>query len=192
MTNREKLRYRLENGQPCIDVRINSIDQLYDNRDPAPFRERDLDPGLGEYLYDASEDLRGHGLFRIVFWLDSSPPPGELEQALQSHFADWRERLRRKGRLRRRTGYIALLLAVILLVTLLSLAHFLSGILVGAIGAGVREGLVIAGWVVMWRPVEVLIYDWIPASHELKNVSRLLQAPIDVRAGSGPGGRAPL
>lgn len=30
---------------------------LFDNRDPAPFRRRDLDPGLVEYLVDAGYDV---------------------------------------------------------------------------------------------------------------------------------------
>lgn len=49
----EHSRYRVENGEASVDVRIAKIEQLIDNRDPAPFRERDLDPDLVEYLLDA-------------------------------------------------------------------------------------------------------------------------------------------
>ena len=72
-------RYRLEEGVPCVDVKINNIEQLFDNRDPAPFRERDLDPGLAEYLRDAAEDLAVARTYRIVFWLENPCPPGEIE-----------------------------------------------------------------------------------------------------------------
>jgi len=107
----EQSRYRLEDGEACIDVRVGTFQHLFDNRDPAPFRERALDPGLSEYLVDSAEDL---------------------------------------------------------------------------LGAGLKEGLVISSWVVMWRPVEILIYDWIPIRHERRVASKLLEAPIDVRVGSGP------
>jgi hypothetical protein len=180
-------RYRQENGQPCIDVRIDSIGQLFDNRDPAPFRERDLDPGLASYLRESSEEIGGRD-FRIVFWLDRIPPSGEIENALRSYFDNELDRLRRRSRQRRITGQIALVIAVVLLVTLLSLAHLCRDIVPGALGVGLREGIVIAAWVVMWRPVEVLVYDWIPDWHERKIISRLLEAPIDVREGKGPGG----
>ena len=50
-------RYRVDAGAHCIDVRLTSIEQLFDNRDPAPFRSRDLDPDLLEYLVAAGEDL---------------------------------------------------------------------------------------------------------------------------------------
>ena len=44
----------------------------------------------------------------------------------------------------------------------------------------------ISSWVVMWRPVEVLIYDWIPARHERQVASKLLEASIEVRIGTPP------
>src|SRR5690349_3847789 len=61
-------RYRTEGDVHCVDVRLNTVEQLFDNRDPAPFRERDLDPDLVEYLFAAGEDLVSHGKFKIVFW----------------------------------------------------------------------------------------------------------------------------
>jgi hypothetical protein len=47
-----KSRYRLEGGQPILDIRVESMEPLFDNHDPAPFRNRDLDPALVEYLID--------------------------------------------------------------------------------------------------------------------------------------------
>ena len=63
-----KSRYRLENGQPILDVRVESMEQLFDNRDPAPFRDRDLDPALVEYLIDGARDLASSPL-RVEVWL---------------------------------------------------------------------------------------------------------------------------
>lgn len=30
-------RYRVEDGAHCVDVRLTAVEQLFDNRDPAPF-----------------------------------------------------------------------------------------------------------------------------------------------------------
>lgn len=188
----ESLRYRIEDGRPCIDVRIESIERLFDNRDPAPFRERDLDPDLEQYLRDAGEDLRGRGPCRVVFWVDRAPPPGEIEHAFRAHFEDLLARIDRRNRTRRRTGHVTLWIAVVLLAALLALAHLVAARLPGTVGNGLREGLVIAAWVVMWRPVEVLLYDWIPIAHERRVVAGLLEARIDVRLGRGPAPQAAL
>ncbi len=179
-------RYRLENGQPCVDIRITRIEQLFDNRDPAPFRERDLDPDLVEYVLAAGEDLAPHDAFRMVFWLTTPCQPGEIEAAFHAHFEYELDRLDRRRRRQRRSGVVALVLAVGLLVALLSLAQLVASLIAGSVGAALREGLVIASWVVMWRPVEVLIYDGIPVRRERRVIQRLLAAPIDIRTGAGP------
>jgi hypothetical protein len=75
----------------------------------------------------------------------------------------------------------------VLLVALLSLAQLVALVFTGSVGAALREGLLIAGWVVIWRPVELLLYDWIPVRRERRVMQRLLAMPIDVRIGSGPG-----
>src|SRR5262245_53774597 len=46
-------RYRVEEGRPWADVYVERVAQIFDKRDPAPFRTRDLDPDLVDYLRDA-------------------------------------------------------------------------------------------------------------------------------------------
>jgi hypothetical protein len=179
-------RYRLEDGKPCVDVRIASLDHMFDNRDPAPFRERDLDPDLVEYLLALGHDLAVHRGFRIVFWLERTCQPGEIEAAYRAHFEYELARLERRRRRARRAGQIALLLGAGLIVALLSLSQLAVQAVPGSLGAALREGLVISSWVVMWKPVELLIYDWIPVWDERRTLRRLLAAPIEVRAGRGP------
>jgi hypothetical protein len=182
----EHPRYRIENGEPCVDIRIASIEQLFDNRDPAPFRERDLDPDLVEYVLAAGEDLASQAGLRVVFWLGKPCPPAEIEAAFRAHFAYELDRIERRRRRQRRIGQIALLLGVGLIIVLLSLAQLVARVVPGSLGQALREGLVISSWVVLWRPVEILIYDWIPVHRERRVMRRLLSAPIDVRVGPGP------
>lgn len=182
----EHPRYRLEDGKPCVDIRITSLEQLFDNRDPAPFRERDLDPDLVEYLLAISQDMVAHHDFRIVFWLERTCQPGEIEDAYRAHFEYELERLERSRRRARRAGLIALALGAGLIVVLLSLSQLASQAIPGSLGTAVHEGLLISSWVVLWKPVELLIYDWIPVWDERRTMRRLLAAPIEVRAGRGP------
>jgi hypothetical protein len=178
-------RYRIETGEPVVDLKLPSIENIFDNRDPAPFRERDLDPDLVEYLVAAAEDLAGRKL-RIVFWLDKPCQPSEVEPAFHAHFAYELERIDRVRKRNRRTGQIALVFAVVLIIALMALAQLLGSLVQNTIGAGLKEGLMISCWVLMWRPVEVLVYDWIPWRRERRVFRMLLAAQIDVRSGKGP------
>jgi hypothetical protein len=174
-------RYRSEDGAPCIDIKLQNVEQIFDNRDPAPFRERDLDPDLADLLLDAGEDLVGEDNFKVIFWLDKPCPAGEIESAFRAHFEYTIERLRRARRRRRRTGLVSLAIGVVLVIALVAFAQFVTANLKGALGAGLHEGLLVSCWVVMWKPIETLVYDWIPFRHERKVARKLLAAPVDVR-----------
>ncbi len=166
-------------------MRLNTVDQLFDNRDPAPFRERDLDPDLVEYLVAAAEDLASLGPVKVVFWIAQPCVPDEVQTGYRAHFMYELARLERRGRRQRRIGQLALVLGLALLVVLLSISELLAPAETGVIRA-LREGLAILSWVVMWRPVEALIYDWLPIRRERKLMERLHDAPTEVRTGKGP------
>ncbi len=57
MTSSTAPRYRTEGGKTCIDIRLKTAHQLFDGRDPAPFRERDLDENAVDYIVGAFEEL---------------------------------------------------------------------------------------------------------------------------------------
>ena len=73
-----------------------------------------------------------------------------------------------------------------LIIALMALSQLAVQTVPGSLGAALREGLVISSWVVLWRPVELLVYDWIPVWDERRIMRRLLTAAVDVRAGRGP------
>ena len=180
----QRPRYRIDNGESIVDIHLAGIERLFDNRDPAPFRERDLDPDLVEYLIAAGDDLVAEPA-RVVFWLDKTCQPNEIEAAFRAHFEYEADRIDRHRRRARRTGQVSLLVAVGLITILLALAQLVGRATI-PVAAALKEGLTISCWVLMWRPVEVLVYDWIPWRRDRKILHGLLAMPIEVRFGAGP------
>ena len=43
------------------------------------------------------------------------------------------------------------------------------------------EGLLIIGWVGLWRPVEIFLYDWWPIRRRQQHFAALAAMPVDVR-----------
>jgi hypothetical protein len=43
-----------------------------------------------------------------------------------------------------------------------------------------REGLLIGGWVAMWRPIEIFLYDWWPIRAEARLFDRLSTMPVRI------------
>jgi hypothetical protein len=44
----------------------------------------------------------------------------------------------------------------------------------------VRESMLIIGWVAMWRPLEVLLYDWWPIVGEQRLHDRLSRISVRI------------
>jgi hypothetical protein len=50
----------------------------------------------------------------------------------------------------------------------------------------IQQGLTIAGWVAMWRPMEIYLYDWWPLRQRGKVFKKLSLMPVEIRKGSDP------
>ena len=178
-------RYRVEDGHFCIELRLSRIRQIFDGRDPAPFRERDLDDHAVDYLVGAVEDLPRGAPFKVIVFVEEPLPPDlpaeAVIEAIRAHFSYDEMRVSREIRKHVRRGQGALFVGLVALVALLFLAELVSTGGAGHVRQIVREGLVITGWVAMWRPLEALLYDWWPLWSDRKTKRKLQEAPIDVR-----------
>jgi hypothetical protein len=183
------IHYRVEGGRTCIDIRVRDVQQLFDNRDPAPFRERDLDEDAVDYIIAAAEEIPARHPLKIVLTIDVVPPEGlgppDIAHAIRAHFQRELTQVRRRIRNQRRTGQAILGFGVVVLVFCLSLAQFTQQLPQSAVRDIVREGLIIIGWVAIWRPIEGLLFDWWPLVQQRRHVARLLDADILVSPTAG-------
>lgn len=183
-TKPDKARYRLEDGRVCIDIYLHTAQQLFDSRDPAPFRDRDED--VADYIYSAATDIPFEKPLKLVLFLEHEPVPplgpAVIPSAVRAYFAYEAERANQRLSQQRRFGRVALAAGLTVLVVFLTLAEIGKAYQTGHGGEIVREGLVITGWVAMWKPIEVLLYDWWPLVEQRRHISRLVASEIEVRA----------
>ncbi len=161
-----------------MEVHLQELRQLFDALDPSPFRDRDLAPAAENYIVDSLKELPARAPCALVIYLDQ--PAGAADEeaavggAIRSHFARRAQVLRRDLRQLLRRGFVSLAIGLAFLVTLLliaQLARRLTG--AGTVSRIVEESLLIAGWVAMWRPLEIFLYDWWPILGELRLRERL-------------------
>lgn len=180
-----RTRYRVEDGRSCIELKVRHSRQLFDTRDPAPFLERDLDAEAVEYLLAAAQEIPRKRPLAIVVMISEEPEPrlaaNVIEEAMHGHFIHEGQQVDRRLREHVRRGQMILGVGLTVLVLFLTLAELTSSLPRGPLREILREGLVITGWVAMWRPLEVLLYDWWPLIDERRQVRRILAAPVSIR-----------
>jgi hypothetical protein len=165
-----------------IHVRIHELRQLFNSMDPSPFRERDLDPDCQEFIVSWAREMAPDRRLRVDIRIDREQPPAELAaevpSAVRRHFE--REATLQDLRRRRivREGRLSLSIGLLVLVLCVSTAALVPTEAWGPPGEVLRESLIIAGWVVMWHPLEVLLYGLWPVARERRLLERLADADV--------------
>ena len=168
-----------------IEIRVAELRQLFNAIDPSPFRQRDLDPRAEQFIVDWASDLPMDSLWALVVHLDR--PAGRadeaaaLREAIHEYFGQRVVATRRKLRELFRRGRISLVIALAFLAASIAVGDAVAGYLEESrIGEFVREGFLIGGWVAMWRPLEVFLYDWWPIRADGRLLQRLSTMPVRI------------
>jgi hypothetical protein len=159
-----------------IELRLRDLAQLFNLMDPSPFYDRDLDAAAEEFIVSWAHELAREGEIELVIHLATTPPPERaagLEEAVRHYFEN---RAAMKGRdLRQllRRGRISLVIGVAFLAACFGLGEVAQRVISGTWSEFIETGLQIAGWVAMWRPLEIFLYDWWPLRNERHLLQRL-------------------
>jgi hypothetical protein len=173
-----------------IAVHVAELTRLFNAIDPSPFRERDLDPNAEDFIVEWAAELPTDVPLALVVQLDRAPvrsdEPAMLRETVRQFFGRRAEASRRRLRQLLRRGRTSLVIGVTFLGASLLLGDFVAHTLGDRrLGELVRESLLIGGWVAMWGPMEIFLYDWWPIRAEAKLADRLSAMPVRISLGGG-------
>jgi len=186
-----------DNGTPAapIELRVESVSQLFNTLDPFPFPERDLDTDAEEYIVGWARELPRDQPIGIVIHLPAkelaNQDPQAFAPALNRYF-DYRAGIVR-GDLNElfRVGRTALVIGLSVLAFCSVAAQFPERIFGETpFSRFLQESLIILGWVANWKPIEIFLYDWWPLMRRRNLYRRLAEAkvqfkPYEARSESG-------
>ena len=167
----------------AISLSLREIAQLFNSMDPSPFVERDLDADAEEFITSWARELPPGRELELIIKLEAPSPEDRIvgvEDAVRRYFSSRAtikrlefSQLMRRGRLSLTVGLVFLALCLVL------------GRLVARHGFGpatelMAEGLTIAGWVAMWRPLEIYLYDWWPLYEDRRRLERLARIRVRI------------
>jgi hypothetical protein len=171
-------------GVHHIELNLKSIDQLFNTMDPSPFHEKDLDDDAAEFILSWAQEFQRHEPVDLIVHLERLPEGHDSQRLVEDavhHYFAYRarlnglefKRLMKQGRLSLVVGLS--FLAACFLVTELFASKNL------AFPSFFKEGLTIAGWVAMWRPLEIYLYEWWPLRRRGQYLDKLSRMAIEVR-----------
>ena len=167
-----------------IELNLREVGQLFNTMDPSPFHEKDLDDEAEAFIVSWAREFPLDEPIELVVHLATVPREQEtqpmIERAVRHYFAYRVERNRLELRHLMQDGLRSLLTGMLFLAACLTVSRFLVGEGAGAFSALARESLAIGGWVAMWRPMEIYLYDWWPLVRRDRILKKLSQIPVEV------------
>ncbi|CAM5218121.1 hypothetical protein ARD30_09905 [Bosea thiooxidans] len=174
-----------QNGKTTIELRLRDAAQLFNSLDPFPFREGDLAAEAEEYILDWARDLPKDKPIAIVIHLERPDAPHkplpDLATAITRWFAGRASAETRALHELFHDGRLAFMIGFVGLAGCLFLSWLLTRGQDGPFARVFQESLIIIGWVVIWRPAEMFLYDWVPILRRRKLYRRLAAANVEVR-----------
>ena len=169
-----------------IELRLEGLAQLFNSMDPTPFHHKDLDRDAEEFIESWALEFPQDSRFHITVQLGRMPPddPSALVTEAIRNFFDYKSKLaRREVRLLLREGRISLLIGISFLTICLVGAEMLAALETGTLLKVLRESVTIGGWVAMWRPMRIFLYEWWPLMRKSRIYRSLSHAQVRVTQG---------
>lgn len=113
---------------------------------------------------------------------DQLPEPGhDIGEAIHNYFAYREENERRRLRFLFRDGRIALATGLVFLFCCMLLRELAFSFGRDSWSDLAAEGMLIIGWVAMWRPLEIFLYEWVPIRRRCRILAKLKKMPVLVQ-----------
>jgi len=163
-----------------VRVHVRSLAQMFNELDPSPFWDRDLDPAAAQFIEDEfRERLSAHLWHLDVHVLDGAELATDLQAAVEHYYERLAGSARLKLRENLRVAEFALLGGIAIFLACMTVRQLLAGT---SVSRFINEGLIVLAWLALWRPTEALVYGWVPLYRQRRLYQRLARIRVSVRS----------
>lgn len=167
-----------------LHLKVDVLDELFNSLDPAPFFTQELDPSAEQYIERWAWHYPANSQLHLSVHL--ARPPADPDQgtrlmdAVRNHFTFRTKNARSALSELLWQGRISLLIGCCFVAVCVLLADLLRTHGSGALTAIFREGLTIIGWVALWRPVQIFLYEWWPLWRRIQVLANIERMRVEL------------
>jgi len=169
---------------PPIEIKLKKINQLFNSFDPSPFLDKELDDDAVEYIVSYALEYAKSNQKMIIYVPSnhkSKMSEIEIRRSIHNFFEYKRDLAEKRIKLKFREGQLSLIVGISFLVTCILVGEYVSTLAKNTLTYIITEGLLIGGWVAMWKPISEILYEWWPIYDEKKIYHKLSEMTIEFR-----------
>ena len=171
--------------QEEIILYLESAAQLLEPCPPSPFLKRRLREDAEKFIIERAMALPRKSAAKLILRLPEreAAVAREVPEAFHRHFSFQRDEAEKELRRLRRFGWRSLLIALVFLSLMILLVEIIKRYLpAGDLSSAIQEGLTILAWIALWRPGELLLYEWYPFKRDANLFGELECSEVQVIA----------
>jgi hypothetical protein len=167
----------------AIILQLERIDQLIEPSANSPFLKRRLKEDAEGFIVESATALPRKAAAKLVVLLpeDEVIEAATVADAVHQHFTCRRVEAEKELSRTLVWGWRSLLIGLVFLSLVIALAEGIRRFLPpGNFSSVIQIGLSILAWVALWRPGELLLYEWYPFRRDARIFRKLEQAEIEL------------
>lgn len=162
-----------------LSVDKHTINNYFNPHDPAPIYKRQLRFDFVQYLNDSVAEYRRNSniVYKLTYKPEDYAIPEPFMIAIRRHFKSKEEQKRREFTRFKKSSYKLLFLSLLIVM-------FCQGLLPLVISQEHRihstlsNSLDVFSWVILWHPIDKLIFHWNPFLKEISLLHKLATAEV--------------
>ena len=165
----------------AIELQTNAPLNLFERVDASPLSARHLDEKVERFIIHRAEQEPTESYELVVRAPAESLQPDyadRIRTGVREHFAHRAREEAAKLHSMRAAGAKDLMIGIVFLFICAALGLLGLKLLRGTLGLFVEQGLLIIGWVALWRPVDMFLYELRPVRKRRDLLRRLSSADV--------------
>ena len=146
-----------------------------------------MDPNAEDFILSWAQEFPLNEPLDLIVHLKTLPKGQNTKHLVEEaihHYFTYRARLNQMEFKRlMKQGRTSLMVGLSFLALCLFTTQLLRSSVYSIVPDFIQQGLTIAGWVAMWRPMEIYLYEWWPLRRRGKMINKLSRMPVEVKKG---------
>lgn len=163
-----------------LSVNKQTIDSYFNNNDPAPIYKRQLNHAFEQYIMTSVQAVKRYSVltYKVTYKSDLDKEYIDpLMYAIKGHFNEVKLLKQAEFEKFKRRAYALLFMSLAIVMTCQGIVPYLLGA-AHSFPSGLTNSLDVLCWVLLWHPLDQLIFSWNPYLKDISIVDRLANAEV--------------
>jgi hypothetical protein len=163
-----------------LTVDAQTIGDYFNPHDPAPLYKRHLSHKFEQYILSSTISSKRHSIIKYKFIYKTAMDEQYTEPlilAIRNHFAGKKDIKEKEFEKFKKRGWFLLVISMVVMMVCKGIESLLksNGF---EIQNTISNGMDIFSWVILWRPIDTLIFNWNPYLKEICLLDKLKNAEV--------------